>query len=300
LTHVDVVVVAYRSAAELRSCVEPLAREPGISVVVVDNACPEGSVDTVRDLPVRVVEMGRNAGFAAGCNAGARTGSGQAILFLNPDARIEARGVRGLAAVLERCPGVGAVGPHVLDLAGETQFSMRREPSLRRAFGEAFFIHHILRESESVTEFVRRGYTEAGEAEWLSGSALCVRRSAFEVLGGFDERFFMYSEDADLCKRIRNLGYSVCYEPRVTARHDGAASAPAAGQAALKRYAGIQYVRRHERGLRYVAFRTAFVVNDLLRIPLALTRSRAHTLGRLTSAATALGRRPPSAARRQT
>src|SRR4051812_26643770 len=108
----DVVIVAYRSATHLRACVEPLCGHADIHVIVVDNDCPERSPDLVRDLPLTIVEMGRNAGFGAGCNAGAAAGSSGAIFFLNPDARIEPDAVRAIAAVLERHRAVGAVGPH--------------------------------------------------------------------------------------------------------------------------------------------------------------------------------------------
>src|SRR5690242_5994554 len=106
----DVVIVAYRSAGHLRACVEPLCGQPDVNVVVVDNDCPERSPDTVRDLSLTIVDMGRNAGFGAGCNAGAAAGRGDAILFLNPDARIDAAGVRALAARMEDLPAVGAIG----------------------------------------------------------------------------------------------------------------------------------------------------------------------------------------------
>src|ERR1051326_2356372 len=138
---VDVVVVAYRSADHLRACVEPLASADGIQVIVVDNACPERSPETVADLPLQIVRMGRNAGFGAGCNAGARAGSGEAILFLNPDATMLPEDVRRLGAVFAEDPRSGAAGPLILETNGETQPSMRRLPTLRAAFSEAAYLH---------------------------------------------------------------------------------------------------------------------------------------------------------------
>ena len=127
---IDVVVVAYRSAAHLRACVEPLAREEDLRVIVVDNACPEDSPATVADLPIEIVEMGHNAGFAAACNAGARRGSGEGILFLNPDAVMTPGDVRVLAAGLEGDQSRAAVAPRILAPTGETERSMfRQHPS---------------------------------------------------------------------------------------------------------------------------------------------------------------------------
>ena len=142
MPQVDVIVVAYRSARYLRACVEPLCVHPDIDVTVVDNACPERSPATLDGLPVRIVQMGRNAGFGAGCNAGAARGSSGAILFLNPDARMEPADVLLLAGRLRDDPSLGVVGPRLLGADGTTQLSMRREPGLATAFGEALFLPH--------------------------------------------------------------------------------------------------------------------------------------------------------------
>ncbi|HEY7693149.1 MAG TPA: glycosyltransferase family 2 protein [Gaiellaceae bacterium] len=289
---VDVVVVAYRSAAHLRECVEPLCDQPGLNVIVVDNACPERSPALVADLDLEIVEMGANEGFSAGCNAGAGRGRGEAILFLNPDARIEPAAVRALAERLEHDPRCGACGPRVLDGDGHTSFTMRNDPRLGSAFAEALFVHHLLPHARRANEIVRDGYDEPAEVEWLSGAALCVRRTAFDRLGGFDRRFFMYSEDADLCLRLRNAGLTVRYDPAVVARHEGGASAPSPGQAALKASSRLLYARIHAGPLERPAFRVAAAVYEVVRLPLALARSRAHLRGRLAALGAVLGRAP--------
>jgi N-acetylglucosaminyl-diphospho-decaprenol L-rhamnosyltransferase len=289
---IDAVVVAYRSSAHLRRCVEPLCGQPDLRVIVVDNACPERSTSTIADLPVEIIEMGRNAGFSAGCNAGARVGVGEAILFLNPDARITPPNVRLLASRLVTNPTLGAVGPRVLSPSGEIELSMRRAPSLRSALGEALFFHHIVRGASSPTEFVRGGYELPSEAEWLTGAVLLVRRSAFDTIGGFDERFFLYSEDTDLCIRLRKRGLVVFYDPAATAEHEGGGSAPRPAQAALKAEARVLYARLHERGVRYAAFRAAFAIHELVRVPVAATRSMMHLRARLAAVVAALRSSP--------
>jgi GT2 family glycosyltransferase len=285
----DVVVVAFRSRAHLRDCVAGLCDQEGISVFVVDNACPERSVEVVADLPVTIVEMGRNAGFGAGCNAGARAGTAEAVLFLNPDARIAPDDVRALAARLAAEPSLGAVGPRLLESDGSLQLSMRRAPRLGSAFGEAFFLHHALRRSPWPTEIVRDGYDRPQEAEWLSGAVLGVRRSAFEEVGGFDERLLLYSEDTDLCTRLRDRGYALAYEPGATAKHEGGASVPRPSLVALKAHARLVYARAHERGARYVGFRLAYALHELVRLPLAALRSREEARARLDALLVTVG-----------
>jgi GT2 family glycosyltransferase len=288
----DVVVVAYRSAAHLRACVAPLCNQPSISVVVVDNACPENSAETVRDLPVRIVEMGRNAGFAAGCNAGAALGSSDAILFLNPDARVSPDHVDLIAETLEQDSTCGAVGPRIIfQDSGETQHSIRRPPTVVSAFAEALFLHHLFPRSDWATEDVRHGYDEpAVDAAWLIGAALCVRREAFAQVGGWDERFFMYGEDTDLGFRLRERGWVLRYEPSARVLHAGRASSHGSAQALRRAESRLTYARAHERGLRYLGFRIAFVIYELLRIPIAATRSLQLARARLRALAITLAR----------
>jgi N-acetylglucosaminyl-diphospho-decaprenol L-rhamnosyltransferase len=299
IVRVDVVVVAYRSAAHLRACIQPLCEQPDIAVIVVDNACPERSLSTIDDLPVRVVDMGRNAGFAAGCNAGAAAGSADAILFLNPDARITPAHVHVLGSVLEHNPTCGAVGPRIIfEESGETQLSMRRRPGVAGAFAEALFLHHVFSRSEWATEDVRRGYDEPrSDPTWLIGAALCVRRAAFEQLGGWDERFFMYNEDTDLGMRLREAGWVLRYEPTAKALHAGRASSSRSTQAVMRAEARVAYVRVHEHGARYIAFRIAFVLYELLRVPIAATRSLRQAKARLAALAVTLAPSRPGAGR---
>jgi len=282
------VVVAYRSSECLRMCVEPLAGVDGVRVFVADNGCPEDSTTTVADLPVEIVRMGGNRGFGAACNVAAARGEGETILFLNPDAQIEPDALGPLL----RAARAGAGGPLITSGTDEIHLSVRRDPRLASTFAEALFLHHLVPRASWATELVRDGYDVCHPAEWLSGAALCVDRAAFERVGGFDERLFLYSEDADLCRRLRDAGYSVTFEPASVARHQGGASAPAPGQAALKAYARIRYARIHEHGLRYACFRIGFVLYELMRLPVALGRSRPALRGRLAALRVTLGARP--------
>ena len=255
---------------------------------VADNGCPDDSTATVADLPLEIVRMGGNLGFGAACNAAAERGDGQAILFLNPDAQVDP----GALGPLLRAGRAGASGPLVRDFADEIHLSVRRDPRLRSTFAEALFLHHVVPRASWATELVHDGYDVRHAAEWLSGAALCVDREAFERVGGFDESFFLYSEDADLCRRLRAAGFSVTYEPATAARHEGGASAPSPGQAALKAYARVHYARVHERGARYAAFRVGFALHELMRLPVALARSRAELHGRFAALRATLGVRP--------
>ena len=244
---VDVVVVSFNSRETLRDCVEPLCAEAGITVIVVDNASSDGSVDSITDLPALVVRRSVNGGFASGCNAGWRTGTAPYVLLLNPDARIGPKGIRALARALEDDPGAGIVAPRIVTSTGSVDFSQRRHPRARSTFARALFLHRLSPRSAWADELVRdeEQYRRPGTAEWVSGACLLVRRAILEQLGGLDETFFMYSEDADLCRRTWNAGYSVRFEPAVTCVHEGGASASRGRLLPVLAASRIDYARRH-------------------------------------------------------
>jgi N-acetylglucosaminyl-diphospho-decaprenol L-rhamnosyltransferase len=247
MTDVDAVVVSYNSRDELRGCVEPLAALPWASVVVVDNASPEPTLDVVADLPVTAVVLRRNGGFAHGCNEGIHRGSAPYVLLLNPDARIDEASLRALVEVLDRDETVGAVAPKVLGADGELHLSQRRFARLRSTYARAFFLHRLFPRAAWTDELVHdlAAYERPGSPDWVSGACILVRRDALHRLRGLDERFFLYREDMDLCRRLRAAGYDVRYEPAAVVRHAGGASAPRAGLFPVLAESRVRYARKH-------------------------------------------------------
>jgi N-acetylglucosaminyl-diphospho-decaprenol L-rhamnosyltransferase len=244
---VDVVVVSYNSRDELRGCAQPLAGEPDVTVIVVDNASADGSLETLAGLPVVALAQEHNHGFAHGCNAGWRRGASPYVLFLNPDARIEPAALRRLASVLEENPGVGAVAPRIHDADGSLDHSLRRYPRLRSTYARALFLHRLFPGAAWTDEVVRTDavYDVPGRPDWVSGACVLVRRSVLEALGGMDERFFMYSEDVDLCKRLVEAGWELAYEPGAVVVHEGGASAPRTGLVPVLATSRIRYADKH-------------------------------------------------------
>jgi hypothetical protein len=244
----DVVVVSYRSRAELRSCVEPLARCESVDVVVVDNASDDGSLQTLDDLRVRRIGLPENRGFAGACNVGWTAGSSPNVLFLNPDARIDEESLQAMARVLEADPRAAIVAPKIVDDDGSLDLSQRRFPRLRSTYAHALFFHRLFPHARWASELVRdpADYERPGSPEWASGACLLVRRSVLEELGGWDDGFFMYCEDKDLCKRARDAGYDVRYEPAAVVRHAGGASAPRPSLAHVLAQSRIRYARKHD------------------------------------------------------
>jgi GT2 family glycosyltransferase len=244
---IDVVIVAYNSRDTLRACVEPLANVPWINVTVVDNACPENSGEVVADLPVRIVRAPRNGGFAYGCNLGIASGSADFVLFLNPDAEIDAASLALLVDALRANASLGGVGPHTVDAAGNVIYTQRRFPRLRFTYAQGLFLHRAAPGAGWADDQIRapQAYQRPGTAEWISGACMLLRREAISSVGGLDEGFFLYSEEIDLFKRLAAAGWQAGFEPRATARHIGYQSADRNATERFRAFSRVRYARKH-------------------------------------------------------
>ena len=247
---IDVVVVSHDSDAELRGCVAPLSKLADVRVLVVDSASADPSLPSLAGLDVEVIRLRENRGFSAGCNAGWSAGSAPYVLFLNPDARADGACLRALVRSLEEDPHAGLAGPTITGRDG-IELSQGRFPSLRRTFARVFFLHHLLPRASWTDIFVReeKAYASMGSPDWLTGACMLVRRTVLEEVGGFDERFFLYCEDVDLCRRLRDVGWSVRYEPEATAVHERRSWDVRADRLPLLADARIVYARKHDNRL---------------------------------------------------
>lgn len=273
-TAVDVVVVSYNSQATLRDCLEPFAHMRDVAVYVVDNDSRDGSLGTIADLPVHTIVRRENGGFAAGCNDGWRAGSAPFVLFLNPDASLGEESLRELVRALEADARIGIAGPRLLAADGSVQLSQRRFPALRSTFAQAVFLHRVFPRAAWSDEVVRdhAAYDAGGSPDWLSGACLLVRRDVLERIGGWDDSFFLYSEDTDLCRRGRNAGFDVRYVPTATAVHAGGQSSPRAGLLPVLAESRVRYARKHETRMRAFCQCVGVSLSALSHLAVARTR----------------------------
>jgi N-acetylglucosaminyl-diphospho-decaprenol L-rhamnosyltransferase len=245
---VQAVVVSYNSEDELRACVEPLTAMPGVSVCVVDSASSDGTLASVADLDLTAIPLAENRGFAHACNAGWRRGSEPYVLFLNPDATIDRDSLDRMVAVAEADAAIGAVAPRIVEPDGALDYSLRRFPRLRSTYAQALFLHRVFPRAPWTDELERRAsaYDRTGSPEWASGACLLVRRTALERLGGLDEGFFLYCEDLDLCRRLRDAGYDIRFEPSAVVVHEGGASAPRSALLPVLAASRVRYAQLHQ------------------------------------------------------
>jgi GT2 family glycosyltransferase len=244
---VDAVIVSYNSRDTLLAGVMPLLEMPGVAVTVVDNASADDSLEVLSGLPVRAIQSGRNGGFGFGCNLGATAGHAPYVLFLNPDARIELADLERLVAVLDAEPEVGIVGPRLLDASGGLIANLRTCQRTSSIWAQALFVHRVLPTARWANEINRspEAHDEVGYPEWVSGACMLARRSVLEHIGGFDEGFFLYGEDMDICARVRAAGWRTRYEPGSTVRHQEGQSAPRTSLFAVLARSRARYARKH-------------------------------------------------------
>ena len=256
-------------------------------VVVVDNASDDGTADQIEDHhpEVRLIRSAVNLGFAAGNNLAAQHARGHVLLLLNPDA-MPALGTidRGLT-VMKSDEQIGLAGGRLYADDGSSQPSARMFPSLLQ---EALVISGLAARFPGSRWFGHLDRTWAdpaipAEVDWIPGAFALLRRDVFDALGGFDERFFLYYEEVDLCRRIRRAGYRVQYWPTLETRHIGGASARTIGGETVSRSGSQLTLWRARSGLLYYrknhGWLTAWSVNRLERAWHRLRGWRAHLLG---------------------
>jgi len=253
------VVVHYGPWRSTETTLRSLAQTaPEVSVCVVDNSSAEPSARRpVLPPGVRVLSPGRNLGYGAACNLGARGSESELFLFLNNDVELAPGAAAAMAAALDAEPRAAAVGPRLLDSAGNPIRSIYRAPTPRRVLFENVFLPRLL-PGLPFFDGHHTAYTShrrARDVESLSGAAVLVRRKAFEEVGGFDETFFFYAEEDDLFARLREAGWRVRFEPAARAVHHGGVASADTPQEELDRrlHEGLRhYARKHhgERGER--------------------------------------------------
>jgi N-acetylglucosaminyl-diphospho-decaprenol L-rhamnosyltransferase len=218
-----VVVVNHNTGDFLDRCMSSIASSAGelrVEVVVVDNASSDGSADGAAGPGVQLIRNPDNRGFARAANQGIAATDAPLLLLLNPDAEVVGGSLPALVKVARERPRAGAVGALVRNPDGSVQPSARRVPRLGEALGHAF-LGPIWRRNPWTRSYTMAGWDRSSEreVEWVSGSAMLLRREALDEVGTFDEGYFMYVEDVDLCTRLRRAGWEVLFSPELEVVH---------------------------------------------------------------------------------
>jgi N-acetylglucosaminyl-diphospho-decaprenol L-rhamnosyltransferase len=287
---VAAVIVTYNSADVLGDCLCSLAEQetPMAAVVVADNASSDKTRDIAEDfaaLPVRVVELGRNAGYAAGVNAGIAAldlTSLDTVLVLNADCQVLPGALAILASAL-RQSGHGIVVPRLVLPDGSTQLTLRHRPTVGRALVEALLPGDLAGRVGSLGEVVTdpRVYQRAGVTAWATGAAMLFSVSALREIGPWDESFLLYSEETEYCLRAADKGWRTWYEPAAVFQHIGGASDTDPTLASLMTVNKVVLFRRRHNRLHSAAYFAAITVGECIRAATGRRTSRASAMALL-------------------
>lgn len=209
----------------------------------------EGSPAPEIQHPINLIRNPANEGFARACNQGIAASNGDCVVLINPDTLVERNFFESLEAFFRSNPEAGILGPRVVDSRGDLQLSARRDLNfVSGLLGRTSFLTRLFPKSAVVKSMFPATDALDGPAEvdWVSGACMAVRRRIFEQISALDERFFMYFEDADLCRRSRKAGWPVYYLPQVEVLHLTGASSRSKATAIWRLHkSAFLYHRKH-------------------------------------------------------
>jgi N-acetylglucosaminyl-diphospho-decaprenol L-rhamnosyltransferase len=285
---IGVAIVSYNTAPLLRRCLESVVADTRGPVLVLDNKSTDGSGELVRrEYPSVLLRIEQdNRGYGAGANIAIRELGTQHVLLLNADTQLTQGAVQALRTYLDEHPAVALAGPRLVTAAGTYEPSAHRFPTPLA----------LLLQESGVRRFpglARRKEWDARPVDWILGAALAIRREAFESVGGFDEGYFLYQEEVDLCFRLREAGWETHYAPVGTVLHVGGASTSQRAAETFeqfirstRRFARLRLSRSSAAGVRVVlaAVLTARLTRDVARLAWAFERGRRERLRRRIAA----------------
>lgn len=250
---VAIIIVSWNVRKPLQDCLESIFRLPSNEkphqVIVVDNASTDGTVDMLRKhfLEVMVVANQSNLGFAAANNQGIRLSGAPAILLLNPDTIVHPESLARMLQAFAAHPKAGIVGPKLLNTDGTVQPSVRRLPSAAALIAIALKIGHVWKNFGPLRRYMATDLDENVEQAvgQVMGAAFLIRRELIKAIGLLDEKFYVWFEEVDYCKRAADAGWETWYVPSATITHLGGES--------FKQQPNVQKQRRWQKSVQRYA-----------------------------------------------
>ena len=300
MTDIAVIIVNWNAREDLRRCLESLYAEPtptiSYSVWVVDNASADGSAQmTAREFPqVRLIANTDNRGFSKANNQAIAESESRAVFLLNSDAAIHPGALETLVAYSAAHPEAGIIGPKVLNPDGSLQFSCRRWPTLGAGFFRNTILGRLFPHNPYARDYLMGDWDHDSTraVDWVSGCAMLIRRDLIDEIGALDERFYMYSEDVDICKRAWDSGKEVHYLHTAVVTHAIGRSSDKNAEAMIIEFhrSWHQYDKKHNPGFKPVR-RLAVYSGLWLRAAVRIGRRR-YDIAKRARAAKRAGHAP--------
>lgn len=226
----SVIIVNFNTSGLTLDCIRSILRHAPqcrFEIIVVDNGSEDDSSYDIRcSFPeVRFIEVGKNTGYAAANNLGILNAQGEFLVLLNSDTKLTEEMFTRMIQHMELHPGIGVLGPRQIDREEKYQLSCGRFPTLSSELIRKIWHYRLSIDDYEIRDYLDSKFSSLTNVDWVSGSCMMIRRSVLARTRLLDERFFMYFEDIDLCRRVWNEGFAVQYSPDVTLVHYGGESA---------------------------------------------------------------------------
>jgi GT2 family glycosyltransferase len=289
-SRIAAVIVTHNSAAVIADCLDSF-QDQGVdlrAVVVADNNSTDETLEIVRaavHLPIRSVQLGRNAGYAAAINAGIAAldlADVEAVFVMNPDCRLRPQAAARLADRLRR-PGCGISVPRLINPDGSLQPSLRRRPTIGRAAAEAVLGGRRAGRIGGLGELItdERRYTTAGPVAWATGAAMLIATRLIAEVGEWDESFLLYSEETEFALRAADHGWTLWYEPAASVVHIGGEAATNPFLATLLIENKVRLFRSRHDPVRTIFYRGALLAGLVARAAAGQPIARASAVALL-------------------
>ncbi len=281
MTTISVLIVVYNPDDDVVNCLNslnPLIESHDLEIIVIDNASTNGFVESLEaQFPnVKFIHSDRNRGFGGGNNLGLQHSSGELILSLNPDVLINGDAITTLRDTLLQDDTIGIVAPKTTDESGTIAHIARAEYTILRLCIKYLGLDRLF-PKVVYSDYPQKIQTATSpfEADWLQGSCLLMLRETYDSIGGFDEDYFLYMEDADICQRIRELGLSAVYVPDASVVHIGGTTTNNYHYIRVRSYhhSPIHYHRKRGNRLGVIILKLAFTIELLGKISFRTLRN---------------------------
>ena len=244
------IIVNYKNSEPLKDCLASLyqtAQRIDFETIIVDNSENDLGLQPLKELypKAQFVSNSSNVGFAKANNQAAKIAQGKVLIFLNPDTILSDQAIDSMYRYYCSHKETGVLGPKVVDPEGSLQYSCRRYPTLWTGlFNRYSILSRLFPENRFTSQYLMRDFNhnEIRQVDWLSGCCLMVSKNTFEKSHGFDENYFLFNEDVDLCRTIKQAGKEVIYFPEATITHQVSTSnSKTTARVIIQRHLGMMH-----------------------------------------------------------